>query len=429
LERSIARDRIRGTVTSHAINGGGRAVPERPTAGSGLSRESVLAHLERILESPQFRTSKKCSLFLRYVVEHASDNHPECLKERVLGVEVFKRDPQYDTNHDPVVRGTAGEVRKRLAQYYLEAGRAEQLRISLPAGSYVPEIHLPLEKVEPAITHWRIPAFWILAASCAMAISAFFLSPGFRRTGLDRFWAPMIEPQENLLVCIGQPKSYTFNRRAKAEMDRWFESPDPKQSPPASITSVPLGDVVPTWDWYVSLDDAQAFSQLSNLFAQKGKKVQLRGGRSVSLTDLRGRPCVLIGAFNNDWTLGLAGELRFYFDNDGQNGLLIVRDRQRPDSAEWNIVNTWPHRTITVDYAIVSRVFDPTTEQTVVIAAGITHYGTKVAAEFLTNEAYFAEALINAPNDWHRKNMQVVLSTKVMSGTHGPPNVRAVHFW
>jgi hypothetical protein len=186
---------------------------------------------------------------------------------------------------------------------------------------------------------------------------------------------------------------------------------------------------VPTWDWYVSLDDAQAFSQLSNLFAQKGKKVQLRGGRSVSLSDLRGRPCVLIGAFNNDWTLGLAGELRFYFDIDEQNGLLIVRDRQRPDITEWNVVNTWPHRIINVDYAIVSRVFDPTTEQTVVIAAGITHYGTKVAAEFLTNEAYFAEALINAPDNWHRKNMQVVLSTKVMSGTQGPPSVLAVHFW
>src|SRR5258706_3809874 len=189
LERSIACDRIRGTVASTAINGG-RGVPAKTKGGGGLSKQIVLAQLARILDSPQFRSSKKCSLFLRYVVEHASDNHPECLKERVLGVEVFKRDPQYDTNQDPVVRGTAGEVRKRLAQYYLEPGRAEELRISMPAGSYVPEIHLPLEKAEPAITRRRIPAFWILAAGCAIAVSAAFLSPGFRRTGFDRFWAP-----------------------------------------------------------------------------------------------------------------------------------------------------------------------------------------------------------------------------------------------
>jgi hypothetical protein len=186
---------------------------------------------------------------------------------------------------------------------------------------------------------------------------------------------------------------------------------------------------VPAWDWYISVDDAQAFSQLSNFFAQKGKRVQLRGGRSVSLADLRRRPCVLIGAFNNDWTLGLAGELRFYFDHDPQNQFLIVRDREKPDDAEWNVVNAWPRKNVTVDYAIVSRVVDPTTEQTVVIAAGITHYGTMAAAELLSNEAYFAEALKTAPHDWQKKNMQVVLSTKVMSGTHGPPNVLAVHFW
>src|SRR5262249_18557836 len=118
-------------MASSAINGG-RAISARPAGENGVSRQIVLAQLERILDSPPFRSSKRCSLFLRYVVEHASDNHLECLKERVLGVEVFKRDPQYDTNQDPVVRGTAGEVRKRLAQYYLEPGRAEELRISLP---------------------------------------------------------------------------------------------------------------------------------------------------------------------------------------------------------------------------------------------------------------------------------------------------------
>ena len=204
-----------------------------------------------------------------------------------MGVEVFNRDPLYDTNQDPVVRGTAGEVRKRLAQYYLEPGRAKELRISMPAGSYVPEIHLPLEKVERAISRRRIHIIGILAAGCAIAISAVFLAPGFRRTGLDLFWAPMIAPQDNLLVCIGQPKAYTFNRTAKLDLDHWFESAAQKQNPPANITTVPLSEVVPAWDWYVSLDDAQAFSQLSNLFAQKGKKVQLRGGRSVSLADLR----------------------------------------------------------------------------------------------------------------------------------------------
>src|SRR5262245_65928898 len=126
------------------------ALPDPTLGWTETGKQASLAQLARILESPQFRSSKRCSLFLRYVVEQASENHPECLKERTLGVEVFERDPQYDTNQDPVVRTAAGEVRKRLAQYYLEPGHEDELRISLPAGSYVPEVHEPPTKLNIA---------------------------------------------------------------------------------------------------------------------------------------------------------------------------------------------------------------------------------------------------------------------------------------
>ena len=76
---------------------------------------------------------------------------------------------------------------------------------------------------------------------------------------------------------------------------------------------------------------------------------------------------------------------------------------------------------LTSDYAIVTRAFNPTIEQTFVSVAGATGYGTYAAGEFLANEDYFAAALHDAPRDGYRKNMQVVLSVKVISGTPGPP--------
>jgi hypothetical protein len=433
----------------------GRERQGLPSDWSEAVRQPALAQLNRILESPQFRSSKRCSQFLRYVVERTSENHLEGLKERALGIEVFERDPQYDTNQDPVVRTTAGEVRKRLAQYYLEPGHEDEPRISLPAGSYVPEIHMPAAKSESvAASRSGIRMRWVyVAAGIAIAATAILLSFIFRKTDLDHFWAPVLEPQENVLVCIGQPKTYNFNSKAQLELEKWFESGADgaagaagaaatdgvngadganaagKQNPPAELANLSLVDVVPMWDRYVGLGDAQAFSELANLFSRKGNNAQLRGVRSVSLSDLRSKPCVLIGAFNNEWTMSLAGELRFYFDIDYRKSAEFVSDRQNPGKTEWKVVNSWPHWKIPADYAIVSRVFNPTTEQTVVIAAGITHYGTHAAGEFLTNQTYFSEALSHAPHDWYRKNMQVVLSTKVISGANGPPKVLAVHFW
>jgi hypothetical protein len=407
------------------------ALPEPTTAWTEAVKQAALAQLARILESPQFRSSKRCSLFLRYVVEQAREDRLDYLKERTLGIEVFRRDPQYDTNQDPVVRAAAGEVRKRLAQYYLEPGHEDELRISLPAGSYVPEVQPPAKIISEAAPRFafRLKHMGVAAAVVVMLVTAVLISLRFRQTDLDRFWAPVIDPQETVLVCIGQPKTYNFNSKAQGELDKWFENGPERQNPPPELATLSLQDIVPMWDRYVALADAQAFSQFSELIAQKGKKAQLRGVRSVSLADLSSRPCVLIGAFNNEWTMSLAGELRFYFDADYQNSAEFVRDRQNPGQTEWKVVNSWPHWRIPTDYAIVSRVFNPTTGQAVVIAAGITHYGTHAAGEFVTNQAYFSEALSNAPRDWYRKNIQVVLSTKVVSGAHGPPKVLAVHFW
>ena len=107
----------------------------------------------------------------------------------------------------------------------------------------------------------------------------------------------------------------------------------------------------------------------------------------------------------------------------------MVRDRQDPRNNVWTVANAWPYPRIPTDYAIVTRVRNATTEQTVVIVAGITQFGTVAAGELLSDPAYFDAALKTAPRDWYRKNMQVVLSVTVMSGTAGPPKVLAVHFW
>src|SRR5262249_52390729 len=144
----------------------------------------------------------RCSLFLRYVVERASENQLERLKERTLGIEVFARDPRYDTNQDPVVRTAAGEVRKRLAQYYLEPGHENEFRISLPAGSYIPEVHSPQAKIRvetaprSGLNLWRT---WAAAGVLVISAIAIFLSLNVRKNDLDRFWAPVLDPQDTVM--------------------------------------------------------------------------------------------------------------------------------------------------------------------------------------------------------------------------------------
>src|SRR5262249_38414107 len=99
---------------------------------------AVLQQLDRMLRSRHFRSSKRYPAFLAHIVRRTLKGDLDSLKERILGIEVFKRPHDYDTGADPVVRITAGEVRKRIALYYHDEGTGQELRIELPPGSYVP---------------------------------------------------------------------------------------------------------------------------------------------------------------------------------------------------------------------------------------------------------------------------------------------------
>lgn len=97
-------------------------------------------HLQAVLGSPFFKSSHRSQQFLSYVIENAIQGRFDSLKERVIGVDLFRRSPSYDTGEDAIVRVTASDVRKRLLQYYGSHGADSEFRIELPPGSYIPEI-------------------------------------------------------------------------------------------------------------------------------------------------------------------------------------------------------------------------------------------------------------------------------------------------
>jgi hypothetical protein len=106
--------------------------------GLSVSREeAVRVELNRLLGSGAFRTSKRCREFLEYIVDHTIGGPSGTLKERSIGVELFQLPQDFDPGQHTIVRVTANEVRKKLAQQYLsDNGAPHPVRIDLPPGSY-----------------------------------------------------------------------------------------------------------------------------------------------------------------------------------------------------------------------------------------------------------------------------------------------------
>jgi hypothetical protein len=169
--------------------------------------------------------------------------------------------------------------------------------------------------------------------------------------------------------------------------------------------------------------------RLTGFLEKHGKRYRIRGEGSTSFPDLRETAAVLIGAFDNQWTLRVASKSRFTFSKDSAHQTDMVHDRDHPERTDWKLTGAWPYWDIQNDYAIVSRVLDVNTDRPLVIAAGITQYGTMAAGEFLTDPDYFSEVLPKLPKNWEKRNMQIVLRVPVVDRASGRPRVLDTYVW
>jgi hypothetical protein len=124
---------------------------EKPAPLTESREAAVRAELAGLLVGAAFRTSKRSRDFLEYVVERTLKGLTETLKERSIGVELFQLPADFDAGQHTIVRVTANEVRKKLAQHYMTGnGAPHPVRIDLPPGSYRAEFRWESPQTPPA---------------------------------------------------------------------------------------------------------------------------------------------------------------------------------------------------------------------------------------------------------------------------------------
>jgi hypothetical protein len=404
-------------------------------------KAAVVRALEDIRNSKAFRPSKRCKQFLSYIVERTLEGQGELLKERTLGVEVFHRPPTYMTAEDSVVRVEAGEVRRRLGQYYTTEAQSPEVRIEIPLGSYTPEFHWGRTETRPRVTKKAgFPAalgshlLTIFLTALVMTGVFAFVSrqkPAQPPSALDMLWAPAFWSPHPVLICLPSPVVYQPSRDlymqtaqtrpgASQPSEGWWGGPlnlDPN-------ALVPWKDMVPHPNMYVAVEDSYAADQILKVLVRIEKPSQVKSSAGISMRDLRYSPTVLIGAFSNRWTLDLASNLPFSFE---KGEFQSIREHS-PPGRFWR-PQYLGDGNCSRDYAIAARLANSSTGQAVFIAAGIETAGTEAAAEFLSGPKYLNPVFRSAPPVWQHKNFEVVLQTDVTDGVAGPPQIVATRFW
>jgi eukaryotic-like serine/threonine-protein kinase len=231
--RGIVADRSGSVPVS-----GQAATSDGPDAAEPVPADAVRAQLERLLASAGFRYAGRLSRFLRFVVEQRLAGNASQIKESVLAVEIFDRQPSYDSRVESVVRVEARRLREKLDRYYSAEGQNDPVLISLPKGSYAP-VFTPRIVVPSAAApesapvrrgHPRqLPVRVVIAAALVLAV-AFFLgirwigpretttSPPLRRLTSDP--GLTFEPT---LSRDGKLLAYSSDRGGEGNLNIWVQ--------------------------------------------------------------------------------------------------------------------------------------------------------------------------------------------------------------
>ena len=392
-----------------------------------------------------------------YTVEQTLLGNSSDLKERTIGVEAFGRKPDYDANADPVVRTTAAEVRKRLIQYYYDPSHAGELIIELSAGSYVPAFRqsnprrmdesandsaglkrdvaekeiettqanapsLVLFPAPPRTEHLSTPTSpsngrWIVAATSLLLAAALGFGIGQYRpsqtpSNMDLFWEPITSSSSPTTYCLGEPD---------------YHAPQPVSSTVGTATTEDQIQTRLRLSGRLNMSDVVTLTHTIAPLAARHGAYRVLPASETSFAQLREGPIVLIGAFDNPWTLRITHGLRYGFE--GKDGWWGIVDHHNQQQSRWKIQMSLPIENLASDYAIVARIHDETTGQPVIIVAGISDQGTEAASEVVYNPVYLQSLLDKTPRDWNHRNLEAVIETHVIEDHPGPPEILAVDTW
>jgi hypothetical protein len=417
-----------------------------------LTADMIRAQLDLLVHDEVFRSSKRSVAFLKYVVEQTLSGSADQIKERTIGAEVFGRDPSYDTNLDHIVRTAATELRKKLATYYVDEKHRSELRMELVPGSYIPRFVLSGQaRHAPAETDGELDA---AEASLETRSQHFPLRPDFlaeiRKTGHVPWWDhAYLGAGVMLVAATAIMMGYGWLHRPSPEDLFWMpvlETPGPvllavgdhPNGPPtlplvdgngSPVTPVPSLDSSQT----VPFADTVTIARVVGALEARKKQVVIRMGNSSSFSDLRSGAVVLIGAFNNEWSLRLTRQLRYSLAMDPDKHLIYIRDAKNPTSRSWSWGTNQPREPVTgansprlEDFALISRIRDSETGHAVIVIGGLYTYGTETAGEFLSDTDLMRLVVKAAHLNGTAQNLQIVLGTTVTDGTPGPPRVLAV---
>lgn len=467
-----------------------RGIGMEQIASSAEYRVKLQEHLNEIVEGTAFKGSNRCAQFLQYIVEQALQQNFDCLKERMIGATIFGRELSYDTGEDAIVRVTASDVRKRLLQHYGKNGNASAFRISLPLGTYIPEITYieaplvvqePVQRLNPTIEELKTPGveeelspkeegsskdsaadngsgirsreklwFRLFLGSLVLLLSAilYIVLPSFPRGKSAAKisvlpWSVFFDSPRDLQLITSDPNIAEIQNIAGmpisiADYANHNYIPTPNhltQEQENMLLNVLKGDKSAAVDTPIAVDIAE-------LAQRNSRPIHVHAAREIQMSDLKtDNNFIFLGSpESNPWVTIFTDQLDFRFIFDPKSGSEYVKNlRPKPNeqaiyqpTTNLRTTKEWVNgnRDIIGDsYGIMAFVQNPDQTGHALLLSGVNKEGTEAVGKLATDEVRLREVLRNCGMQEGSavQHFQILLHLKTLAGSSSHVSVVACH--
>ena len=411
---------------------------------------------QRIVASRSFAKSGFLSGFLLYVCEREITGKTREITEHQIGVHVFGRRPGYSPGEDNIVRNYARQLRQRLDQYFLEEGKDEELRVSIPRGKYVPvyssnrfqdwprlvepehegndgvalqsiaataiSAHPSRSRLGPVL-YFGLSILFALLTIAWMAMHRVSSQPADLSHPLwaqlfDKNRQTLIVPSDDGIVMIQNLTGHLVPLSEYINRD-YLSLKSPYNIDPQNMRDLDA-------QRYTNETDLNAVLRFSRLPQAGADHLTVRYSRDLHMEDLKDANVILLGSsFSNPWVELFQKNLNFEFEYEPHpNSSQIVNRRPQAGEAPAyaNDASGPSHRT----YAVVALVPNLNNTGWVLLVEGLTMAGTQAAVDTVFNRGVMGPLLANFRNTENSLNsFEILIETRSFGSDSPQANILA----
>jgi hypothetical protein len=439
-------------------------------------------HLKEVLESDVFKGSHRSVQFLQFIVDQAIAGRFDSLKERVIGMELFGRSASYDTGDDAIVRVTASDVRRRLHEHYGRYGETSEFRISLPSGSYIPEITqkpngapaaadktahdettinpdpvaalepLPMPSQQESVVDGhevsqartapqqglskRILLFTTISVVIVNLVLLSLILTRVARTKAAPAsvfpWSALFSPSHATELITSDPNIDEIQGLTGSQVS---------VSDYANHNYIPASSKLTPEQKSLSQDflrgadsagvDAPIAAAIAALAQTNSKSIDVRGARTIQMADLEsGNNFIFLGSPRSDpWVSFFSDQLDFRFVFDENTHSEFIRNVHPRPNERPSYVPTAVGWGTGDSFAIIALVQNPSQSGQVLLLAGANAEGTEVAGKLVTDLPRLSDMLgkCGISPTGPLQHFEILLHLNIMAGSPGKFDMAACH--